>query len=101
MDLRIDEVNETGELTTTYVQTSSNGNQRIDVIVSPVLGVRGELRTTNEVLLNPWLTLLILSIEVPRENSKPMVSIAWSLPTSWLPTQRDERLHQVRGILMQ
>lgn len=98
MDLRIEELNETGELTTVYVQTHSNGNQRIDVIVSSVLGVRGDLGTKNEV---PTDCRLIVPVEVTRETRKTMVSYPWSLPASWLPTQRDERLHEVRDIHMQ
>ena len=34
MDHRIEEVDESGSLTAIYVESSSNGGQRIDVIVS-------------------------------------------------------------------
>ena len=38
MDLRIDEENETGALTATYVRSRSGGNGRVDIIVSFVTG---------------------------------------------------------------
>ena len=98
MDLYIEELNETGELTTIYVQTHSNGNQRIDVIVSSVLSMRGDLGTKNDVLPD---RRLIVPVEVTRETRKAMVSHPWSLLASWVPTQRDERLHEVRDIHMQ
>lgn len=34
MDHRVEEIDESGNLTATYVESSSNGRQRIDVIVS-------------------------------------------------------------------
>ena len=37
MDHRIEEIDESGRLTATYVESSSNGKQRIDVIVSQPL----------------------------------------------------------------
>ena len=34
MDIRIDEEDETGALTATYIESRSNGHGRIDIIVS-------------------------------------------------------------------
>ena len=84
MDHRIEEVDESGSLTAIYVESSSNGRQRIDVIVSRRW--EGSARPSHHEYGSTYRRLTI-SPQVTREARQVMVSNSWCVPTRWISPQ--------------